>query len=246
MIINHDNARYRAKWINSGVHKWNGAFFYSKEICKYIIPNVKTNRNWVTVNNGKAYDHSIVFIHNNLHPARYDYLKEYKDLVLVCGVKETCDKVKHLGKTIYLPLSVDVEHVEKFKTRKTKQVAFVGRPSKLGKFKLPKYADVLSGLPRNTMLQEMAKYKQLYAVGRLAIEGMILDCEILPYDPRFPDVDIWKVLDSKDAAKILQKELDKIDNPKETKEDKPKKKKGTRKRKGTKKKESKVNEQRND
>ena len=111
---------------------------------------------------------------------------------------------------------------------------------------MPKYADVLSGLPRNTMLQEMAKYKQLYAVGRLAIEGMILDCEILPYDPRFPDVDIWKVLDSKDAAKILQKELDKIDNPKETKEEKPKKKKGTRKRKGTKKKESKVNEQRND
>ena len=91
-IIDHDNAVYRSKWINSGVHRWNGAFFYSKEITKYFIPNIKTDRNWVTVNIDRAMDHSIVFIHNNLHPERYDYLKQYKDLVLVCGIPETCGR----------------------------------------------------------------------------------------------------------------------------------------------------------
>ena len=221
-IIDHDNAVYRSKWINSGVHRWNGAFFYSKEITKYFIPNIKTDRNWVTVNIDRAMDHSIVFIHNNLHPERYDYLKQYKDLVLVCGIPETCEKVKHLGKTIYLPLSVDVNHVEKFKSNKTKQVAFVGRPSKLGNFKLPKYADIITGLPRNRMLEQMAKYKQLYAVGRIAIEGKILGCEILPYDKRFPNVDRWEVLDSMGAVKILQKELDKIDKPKKKRKTKNK------------------------
>lgn len=43
------------------------------------------------------------------------------------------------------------------------------------------------------------------------IEAKILDCEVLPYDPRFPDPSIWKVLDSMDAVKMLQGLIDKID-----------------------------------
>jgi hypothetical protein len=70
---------------------------------------------------------------------------------------------------------------------------------------------MLSGMPRALLLAEMAKYEKVYAVGRTAIEAKILGCEILPYDDRFPDPEIWQILDSSKAAEILQKKLDKID-----------------------------------
>ena len=61
------------------------------------------------------------------------------------------------------------------------------------------------------LLKEMAKYKNVYAVGRTAIEAKILGCNILPYDPRFKDPSIWKVVDTMEAVSLLQKELDEID-----------------------------------
>ena len=63
-------------------------------------------------------------------------------------------------------------------------------------------------MPRERLLKKMAQYKKIYAVGRTAIEARALGCEILPYDPRFPDVDRWKVIDNLEAAKMLQEELD--------------------------------------
>ena len=59
----------------------------------------------------------------------------------------------------------------------------------------------------------MAEYRRVYAVGRCAIEAKCLGCEVLPFDPRYPDPELWQVLDNKDAAAILQKELEKIDGP---------------------------------
>jgi hypothetical protein len=194
--------------------RYNGAFYYSKEICKNIIPNVQTNRNWITINaKGAGCDYSIVFIHNNKNPQNYDWLKNYKDLVLVCGVPETCEKVAHLGKAIYLPLSVDVDYVEQFNRPKTKEAAYVGRSAKLNYegVNLPKGIDCICGVKRQDMLPIMAQYKQIYGVGRVAIEAKVLGCEVLPYDSRFPDPDVWQILDNKDAANILQKELNRID-----------------------------------
>ena len=212
MIINHDHTAYRSTWEVQGNNKWNGAFYYSKEICKYIIPRVRTDRNWVTINTkGVGCDYAIVFVHNNLHPENYQWLSKYKDLVLVCGVKSTMKKVQHLGEVVYLPLSVDVEYVEKFKREKTKDCAFAGRPSKKQGAILPAGCDVLAGMPRTRLLPQMAKYRTIYAVGRTAIEAKILGCKIAPYDRRFPSPNIWKILDCRDAAKILQKELDRID-----------------------------------
>ena len=69
MIISHENELYVATRKREG-GRHNGAYYYSVEICKNIIPKIKTKRNWVTINIppvGK--DHSIVFIHNNLHPS---------------------------------------------------------------------------------------------------------------------------------------------------------------------------------
>lgn len=212
MIYDHTSKPYRARWKLSGDDKYNGAYYYSQEIIANIIPNVKTDRSWVTINApSQCEDRAIVFIHNNLNLELYDWMNKYDDLILVCGIESTCDKVKHLGTPIYLPLSIDVEKVKEHKVKKkTKKVAYVGRKMKRT-FKLPEDIDYLEGMPRELLLDEMAKYKKVYAVGRCALEAKALGCEILPYDDRFPDPELWQVLDNKDAAKILQEKLDLID-----------------------------------
>ena len=213
MIIDHDHPAYRKKWHNVGDNRFNGAFFYSKEITKNIIPRVSTDRNWITVNvQGTGCDHAIVFVHNNLHPEHYDWLRKYEDLVLVCGIPETVEKVEHLGKSIYLPLSIDVENVQQYARPKTKKAAFVGRRAKRKGISLPEGIDYIEGLPRTKLLAAMAEYEEVYAVGRTAIEAKALGCKVLPYDPRFADPERWSVLDNKEAAQILQKRLDEIDD----------------------------------
>ena len=212
MIISHEHPKYRAKFYAVGRNRYNGAFYYSKEICDIMVPAVKTSRNWITINiPGEGADHAIVFIHNNKHPENYEWLNIYRDLVLVCGIPETCDKVAHLGKAIYLPLSVDVAEVETYRTEKTREAAFVGRPAKRLGVSFPERVDYQEGMPRRKLLAEMAKYKRVYAVGRSAIEAKILGCEVMPYDERFPDPDRWQILDTRDAARILQNKLDSID-----------------------------------
>lgn len=213
VIFDHNSMAYRSKWQRCGTNRFNGAFYYSKEIRANIIPAVKTDRNWVTLNvRGHAFDHSIVFVHNNLHKEIYDWLTRYKDLVLVCGVYETTKTMKHLGKTIYLPLSIDVEEVRKYAVaEKTKKAAFAGRRSKATYGALPRGIDYLQDLPREELLKRMAQYEEIYAVGRTAIEAKALGCKVKAYDKRFPDPRRWKVLDNRDAAKILQEKLDKVD-----------------------------------
>lgn len=214
MIFNHKNKEYLVllKRLDKA-NQYNGSVYYSKDICKNIIPNVKTDRNWVTVNApGNAFDHSIVFLHENSHPERYDYLREYDDLILVCCIPETIDLVKDIAPAIYLPLSIDTKDLEKYRTEKTKDLAYVGRPMKKALGHFDEKPDLLEGMPREELLKEVAKYKRVYAVGRCALEAKFLDCEIVPYDRRFPDPSIWKVLDNREAADILQKELDSFDN----------------------------------
>lgn len=215
-IIDHNDQFYRRRWQMLGNDKFNGAFFYSKEIRKNIIPRVKTDRSWLLVNTyGICYDHSIVFIHNNVHPENYIWLKTYKDCVLVCGLKSTVKKMQKIlpmHKAIYLPLSIDVNNVKSYVRYKDKDTAFVGRSIKKTYGKLPNNIDYLENMPRTRLLKELARYRKVYAVGRCALEAIALNCEVLPYDDRFPDPSIWKVLDNKEAAKMLQKKLDKIDD----------------------------------
>lgn len=213
MIYDHNTKPYRARWKLSGDDKFNGAHYYSIEIVNNIIPLIETERPWVTINApSQCEDHAIVFIHNNLEPELYDWMRKYNDLILICGIPETCEKVKHLGTPIYLPLSIDVEEVKAHRVkRKNKKVAYVGRKMKRT-FRLPDDIDYLEGMPRELLLDEMAKYRKVYAVGRCALEAKVLGCEVLPYDDRFPDPEIWQVLDNKDAAKILQEKLNEIDS----------------------------------
>ena len=212
MIIDHEHPAYISRWEHSGMNRHNGAFYYSIEIVKNIIPNVETDRNWVTVNIPFfALSHSIVFIHNNKYPQHYDWLSRFDDLVLVCGIPETCEKVKHLGTPIYLPLSIDVNEVLNYKTEKTKGTAYAGRQGKRRFHSFGDSVDLLEALPREELLKKMAEYRNIFAVGRTAIEAKCLGCNIFPYDERFPDVGRWKVLDNRDAAEILQKKLNEID-----------------------------------
>lgn len=119
--------------------------------------------------------------------------------------------MSHLGKAIWLPLSVDVEEVAQYKTRKTKNVAFAGRRAKRTFYNFPEGVDYIESLPRKLFLEEMAKYRGIYCVGRTALEAQILGCRVFPYDTRFPDPSRWEVMDNRDAAVILQQKLEEID-----------------------------------
>ena len=72
--------------------------------------------------------------------------------------------------------------------------------------------DFIEGLPRVELLKRMAMYKNIYAVGRTALEGKVLGCNILPFDERYPDVSLWKAYDNLTMAKRLQKAVDEIDS----------------------------------
>ena len=213
--VTHEHIAYKRKWRNSGYNQFNGAYYYSQEIVQNIMPRVETDRSWITVNvQGVGASHSILFVHNNKHPENYDWLKRYgfKDIILVCGIPETVEKVQHLGTPIYLPISIDVDYVKQFRVEdKTKKAAFVGRPVKRRGMILPDDIDFLEGLPRPELLRRMAEYETVYAVGRCAIEAKVLGCKLKPYDPRFPKVSRWKILDNKKAAKMLQAQLDEIE-----------------------------------
>lgn len=216
MIIDHNDPEYARLWRYSGANRWNGAYYYSQEIVANIIPNVATDRNWVTVHvEGRCLDHSIVFIHNNLNPHLYDWMAAYYDLVLVCGTPDTTMRMRRLGRTVYLPLSVDVGYVRSFMRIKTKGTAYAGRPSKRcgegAVFNVPAGVSLLENMPRRRFLASMAEYERVYAVGRCAIEAKVLGCEVLPYDPRYPDPSVWRVVDNIEAAAMLQVALDGID-----------------------------------
>lgn len=215
IIIDHNHPRIRACRRNPkfAQHKFNGAYYYSIEIGKYFIPVIETDRNWVTINvKSEAPEHSIVFAHNNIHLEWYEKYKG-KDAILVCGMPETAERLKIYGKTIYLPLSVDVEEVAQFRTEKTEEVCFVGRYEKRTQG-VPAGIPCLASMPRETLLQQLAKYRKAYAVDRCAIEAKILGCEILYYGYNYGvphPADFWQILDSRDAAKILQEKLNEID-----------------------------------
>lgn len=221
MVIDHTHPDYVKKWKTLGDNKYNGAYYYSKEIVRNIIPRVKTDRNWITIRLSDMTnhpDHSIIFIHNNKNPNYYEYLKDYKDCILVCSLEKTAENLSYFGhKTIYLPLSVDVTQVKRYRVKeKTKEIAYAGRRQKLNYMnnRVPSGTEVLSGMTQTALLREMAKYKKIYASGRTAIQAKILGCEVLPHETNFPDSRFWKILDNKDAAKMLQKMLDEIDGVK--------------------------------
>lgn len=222
MIIDHTHPEYIELRKATGKGKYNGCYYYSREIVKNIIPNVKTWRGWNTV--GKdiegMQDHMIVFLHDNSTPWHYEWLHKYKDLVLVCSSKYTALSVAYSGHVVMLPMSIDTKYVKQFKAkRKSRDICFVGNvwvkdnmtdPDSVF---IPGNTDFLSGMGRVHLLREVAKYKKCIAIDRCAQEAMVLGCKVTRPEMRYGcDYVKGGVLDNRDAAKILQAELDKIDN----------------------------------
>ena len=204
----------------SGMH--NGAYYYSKEIVENIIPNVETWRPWDTMGmrHLRSADHAIVFLHHCRNWDKvYGWLRRYRDQIYVCSTMPTYEWAINGGhKAIFLPLSVDVDYVKKSKTRKTKGACYAGNrwafKRKYENENIPEDVDFPPpNLPREELLKFIAPYRELYAIGRCAIEGKVLGCKIKPFYPVYPDPDYWQILDNKDAAKILQRELDLLDSP---------------------------------
>lgn len=227
MIISHEHPEYQ-KIRNKAQHKNHGCWFYSNEIVDNIIPRVKTWRNWNTVGRdlpGMG-DHFIVFLHDNSTPWNYAWLKKYKDLVLVCSSKYTMDSVKFSGRTVFLPMNIDTEYVKQFIVpEKTKDTCFYGNPWVLENSEggeLLKDEDLgiefITNVPREEALKEVAKFKRCYAIDRCAQECQVLGCELLPLYTRYSCDNFSRVLDNRDAAKILQEELDKLEKEEYTQE----------------------------
>lgn len=222
MIIAHSSPGYIKLRKKLKMGKYNGCYYYSKEIVDNIIPRVKTWRDWNTVGRDLdgMHDHMIVFLHDNATPWHYGWLKNYDDLVLVCSSKYTMDSVKYSGHTIFLPMSVDTEYVKKFRTEKTKDTCFVGNVwvkenlrgiTDTQNLALPDNIDFFSDLPREELLKELAKYRKAMCIDRCAIEAKVLGCELIDIDTRYSVDNVGDVLDNSQAARILQKKLDEID-----------------------------------
>ena len=188
----------------------NGAHIYSELICKYFVPNIVTGMNWNTINVHKSMDNSIVFIHSNLNTVkRYGFLKDYKNQLLICSQQSTCRAVENLGTPVYLPLSIDVDYVQQFITTKDRYCCYAGRRAKADTETMKKNGiDILADLPHDELLKRMARYHYVYAVGLTALEAKCLNCNVLPYDQRFPNPAVWKVRNIKDMIPVLQNIID--------------------------------------
>ena len=66
MVIDHNHPEYKKLRRKIGKGKFNGCYYYSKEIVDNIIPRVKTNRDWNTVGRDFTgmHDGMIVFLHD--------------------------------------------------------------------------------------------------------------------------------------------------------------------------------------
>lgn len=204
------------EWIKLKIPHTNGAFWYSKEILERIVPKIKTDRNWVLINaEHNCLDYSIVFIHNNAYPERYEWLKDYKDLILVCSTTKTLETMIEMfpkAHSIFIPLSIDTEYVKKFKAkRKTKKTCYYGRLEKCPTSILEDDSIVKIGDgERDKLLKEVAKFKTVYAIGRCALEALALGADVIAHEGEYEGM-TFKLLDNLDVVPDLQRLLNEID-----------------------------------
>lgn len=220
-IIDTTDPNYIARRNSITIGKYNGAYYYSKDIVDYIIPRVHTDRPWDTlgIRACRSMDHAIIFVHHCRNWDRvYNWLHSYKDQILVCSTWPTLDWAKRRGKkAIFLPLSIDITSVQKFKTEKTKEACYAGNRWSFKREdenrNIPAGVDFPPAeIPREEMLKFIAPYKELYAIGRCALEGLALGCEIKPFYSAYPDPNYWVLRDCSETAQMLQESLDLLDS----------------------------------
>jgi hypothetical protein len=197
------------KWYNrQGVTRNNGSYWYAKEIENIILPYINKKLFIVTAA-AKLYspieipDGSIVVCHDNRTPEKSYGNLFNKNILWICSKYSTVKKMKSFGeRATYVPLSIDTEYVKKFKSKKTKEAAFVGNAWGFKKSylaSLPKDITQLSNLEREDLLKAMAKYKYVIAEGRCLMEAQVLGCKCEV--PKYETLEAVYVepLDSRDA-----------------------------------------------
>lgn len=215
MIIDYTHPAYRKRAVVDGTRRFLGEYRLSRDVGWKIIPKVKTDRNWITVNIGEACDHSIVFISDSIAPQSYEFLKRQQDMVLVC---ESPQSAKYWANTgfyvVYIPPFVDVKYTTYYRRQHGRGSRRVHK-NRENLCLLPKHDmskifpggyDTLPYLRHKDFLHEMARYKNVYARGRGAVEAKILDCNVITPDGSEPII-----LDINDARLLLEAELERID-----------------------------------
>lgn len=198
-------------YVDKKLKHFDGAYFYSKELVKNILPKVKTDRPFITINLCDNYcDNAVIFIHDNINPYRYVFLKKYKNLILVCSRFETVKALVDLlprFHVVYLPLSIDTKYVSKFTSEsKNKDKCYVGRKSTIPGG-LPE-VDYLCNLERDDLLRKLSHYKLAYAVGRCLLEAKCLGLKTVNTSLLHGSEDL---LDNKEVIPVLQKLINEID-----------------------------------
>lgn len=207
------------EWTKLNIPHTNGAYWYSKELLERVIPKIKTDRDWVLINaEHNCTDHAIVFIHNNAHPERYEWLAPFKDLVLVCSAVKTLNTMIEMfpkAHSIFIPLSIDVDYIKQFKAKKkTKNICYYGRLEKCPQEILAdETIDKLGDGDRDKLLKQVAKYKTVYAIGRCSLEAQALGCDVKSHSGEYEGVK-FELLDNEDIIPELQRLLNEIDGVK--------------------------------
>lgn len=219
IIADTTHPDYKVAREGLGNAKFNGLYYYAKTIEQYIIPRVQTERPWNTLGLASTggCDGMIMFCHNNIQPKKYLWARRFDDVIFVTSCEEMVPKLEQYGRVIYLPLSIDTKSVRKHRVkRKTQKACYIGNPWGFKRPDIEKYVPPevhrFGTMPQEKLLDIVAQYKVAYAIGLCAVEARALGCKIKVCDSRYTDPDRqFPLLDCKDAAKILQKELDKID-----------------------------------
>lgn len=216
IIQDHNSYEYLEARSKLKLGKHNGAYYYSKEIVENFIPKIKTDLNWQTINHQTAPDNCIVFVHSNNALHRYDYLLNYKNVVLVCSTNHSKDKLISKGhrQVIYVPLSIDTEYLDKFKSEtKSGEIAcgniwaFTDETKKYFRDNnIIHYHD----LQRDELLTLMGKSKRVYAIGRTAMEAIYLGAEVIQPDKEYPVEKYDTYYTQDDAIRIMQEQLDNL------------------------------------
>jgi hypothetical protein len=194
----------------------NGAYYYAREIEDIILPRFSYMSLFIITAGGTLQapreipDGAVFVCHHNQNPKEVYGAYFGKNILWVCSKPSTVEKLEKSGeKAVYIPLSIDTKYVEKFKTKKTKDIAFVGNA---WSFKddylasLPKNIDQLSGMKRDDLLAEMAKYRRVIAEGRCNMEAQVLGCEVEIPDYKDPSIGAIprEVLDTRGAIPYWQ------------------------------------------
>ena len=194
---------------------FNGLYYYAKTIEQHIMPRVETDRPWNTIGLRACggYDRMIVFIHSNSDTAQYVWLNRHKDIVIVSGARQTYEKMKQFGFSVYLPLSCDIDEIRAFGKgiKKDQEACFMGNPWPMYQDEIEKYVPPevhrFGTMPREKLLPIVAHYKTVYAIGCSAVEARALGCEIKKRSDKYDPSD-FPLFDCADAAKCLQRALE--------------------------------------